>query len=79
MKLNEARCNFPLKIVICFHLTFKRRNKTSYLPSLVVWNQSLERPGNVPVDKYSAHLIRGEGWERASWRERWMRKKEGNE
>lgn len=61
MKLNEARCNFPLKIVISFHLTFKRRNKTSYLPSLVVWNQSLERPGNVPVDKYSAHLIGGRG------------------
>ena len=40
-------------------LTFKRRNKTSCLPSLIVWNQSLERSGNVPVDKYSAHLTRG--------------------
>ena len=59
---------------LCYLLCGEK--KTSCLPPLIVWNQSLERPGNVPVDKYSAHLIRGEGWGKASWKERWMGKKE---
>ena len=62
-----------------FNLTLKRRKKKTSIvfAFLIVCNQSLERPGNVPVDKYSAHLIRGRGGEEHPGRkDGWAKKKE---